>query len=317
MNKSIHSWNYAVSSRAVFLLVLALLATGISSFASVDGTFEKMFQVTGPVQLEVLTHSGDIMVRSGPAGSVKVVGKIHVGNSWFMGTDKKAKVAEVEKNPPLRQAGNNIHIDYVNMRDVAIDYEITVPTETALRSRSGSGNQDVDGIHGTVDLESGAGDVQLRGINGDIRVQTGSGNVHGRELNGAIRATAGSGDLELEETGAGDIQIHTGSGNIEVRGINGGLRADAGSGDITAEGVQKGEWEVRSGSGNVRLRVPSETAFDLDLTTGSGTVDVRHPVTTTVQGRVQDSPHKSISGKVRGGGPLLRVHTGSGDISIE
>ncbi len=65
------------------------------------------------------------------------------------------------------------------------------------------------------------------------------------------------------------------------------------------------------------LRLPSEAAFNVDLTTSSGTLDVRHPVTTTVQGRVHDAPQKSISGQVHGGGPLLRVHTGSGDISIE
>jgi hypothetical protein len=36
----------------------------------------------------------------------------------------------------------------------------------------------------------------------------------------------------------------------------------------------------------------------------------------TVQGRIGDV-HKQIHGKVRGGGPLLRVRTGSGDIHIE
>jgi hypothetical protein len=39
-------------------------------------------------------------------------------------------------------------------------------------------------------------------------------------------------------------------------------------------------------------------------------------VTTTVQGRVDDS-RKSIRGKVRGGGPEIAVHTGSGDIRID
>jgi hypothetical protein len=35
-----------------------------------------------------------------------------------------------------------------------------------------------------------------------------------------------------------------------------------------------------------------------------------------VQGRVDDR-HRDIRGKVRGGGPLLRVRTGSGDIHIQ
>lgn len=300
-------------------LLPTLFALGLTagvSLASVDGTFEKTLQVSGPVQMEVLTHSGDIMVRTGPGGTVKIVGKIHVGTSWLFATDKQAKVKEIQNNPPVHQSGNSVRVDYVNMQNVAIDYEITVPAETSLHARSGSGNHDVDGIKGGVELESGSGDMQLRGLTGEIRTQTGSGNVRGRELNGAIRASAGSGDIELEETGAGDVTVHTGSGNIQVRGINGGLRADAGSGDITAEGTQKDEWSVRTGSGNVHLRLPAQAAFDVDLMTSSGNIDLDHPVATTVQGRVQDSPHHKIFGKVQGGGPLLRVHTGSGDISI-
>jgi hypothetical protein len=35
-----------------------------------------------------------------------------------------------------------------------------------------------------------------------------------------------------------------------------------------------------------------------------------------VQGRVQDV-HKSIRGKVRGGGPEVSVRTGSGDVRVD
>ena len=41
-----------------------------------------------------------------------------------------------------------------------------------------------------------------------------------------------------------------------------------------------------------------------------------HPVTTTVQGRVEEA-HKSIRGKVHGGGPEISVHTGSGDVQVD
>ena len=73
---------------------------------------------------------------------------------------------------------------------------------------------------------------------------------------------------------------------------------------------------MKTGSGNADLRVPADAGFDLDVSTGSGNITVDHPVTTTVQGRVQ-SPQKSITGKVRGGGPEVTVHTGSGDVHIQ
>ncbi len=33
----------------------------------------------------------------------------------------------IEQNPPIRQEGNSIHIEYVEMKNISVDYEITVP----------------------------------------------------------------------------------------------------------------------------------------------------------------------------------------------
>jgi DUF4097 and DUF4098 domain-containing protein YvlB len=304
----------SISARSS-MLAIVLLASTFAAASTPQGSFEKTFQVSGPVDLEVQTRSGNITVRSGPAGSVAIRGKSFVGDRWLAG-NRHAEVAEIEQHPPLRQDGNSIRIDYVNARDISVDYEITVPAETAVRAHTGSGDQTIEGVHGNADLQSGSGDMRLSRLTGEIRVQTGSGDVRAREIAGPVRGGAGSGNLEVEETGAGDIDLHTGSGNIAVRGIQGAFRGEAGSGDVTAEGTQMGAWEVRTGSGTIRVRLPASAAFDANLSTSSGTLDIDAPITMTVQGRVQES-HKQIVGKVRGGGPLLTLHTGSGDIHIE
>ena len=307
MDKRIQFRFYALG----LAIVLTLAAPG---FASVAGTFDRSFQVSGPVDLEVLSKSGDITVRNGAAGTVSIHAKIQVGNSWF-GSDHKSEVQEIEKNPPVRQNGNSVRIDYINYNNISIDYEITVPYDTAVRAHTGSGDQTVEGLKGRIDLESGSGDLTLAKLTGDMRFQTGSGNVHGRELAGPARVKAGSGDINIEETGQGDVDIRTGSGDITVKGINGGFHAEAGSGDIHGEGSPKNLWSVRTGSGNVRLKVPPDAAFDVDISSSSGSVTMGHPVTTTVQGKVES--HKSVMGKVRGGGPTISVHTGSGDVDVE
>jgi DUF4097 and DUF4098 domain-containing protein YvlB len=66
----------------------------------------------------------------------------------------------------------------------------------------------------------------------------------------------------------------------------------------------------------VHVRLPANAAFDADISTSSGSIDVNSPIEMTVQGRVDDT-HRQIHGKVRGGGPLLKVRTGSGDIHIQ
>jgi hypothetical protein len=295
--------------------LLVLYCCTLPAAASVRGSFQRSFQVSGTVDLEVLTHSGDIKVHTGPAGTVSISGKISVGDRWLSG-DRQAEVTELEKNPPIRQTGNSIRIDYVNVRNIAIDYELTVPADTRLRTHSGSGDQTIEGLHSNLELESGSGDMRLNDLTGDLNVHTGSGNVDARDVSGAFSAEAGSGDIRMNAKGNGNVRVHTGSGNVELRDVNGTVRAEAGSGDITIEGTQTGVWDIRTGSGNVRLRLPTEAAFDLSASTGSGTVTVDHPVTMTVQGNVQRA-QRSVSGKVRGGGPMLTVHTGSGDVQID
>lgn len=299
------------------VLALAVLFASTTVFASTpQGTFDRTLQVSGPVDLEVLTRSGDVTIRAGSSGSVTIHGKIFVGDHWLMGK-REGDVHAIEQNPPIRQEGNSIHIDYLTeMHDISVDYEITVPADTTIRTKSGSGDQTIEGTHGNADVQTGSGDVKISNLTGEVHLQTGSGNVRAHEVSGALHAAAGSGDIEVGETGQGDVELRTGSGNITVRGIQGAFRGEAGSGDITAEGTQSGAWEIRTGSGNVQVRLPGNSAFDADISTSSGTIDVNSPIEMTVQGRVNDT-RKQIHGKVRGGGPLLSVKTGSGDIRVD
>src|SRR6266403_2251257 len=87
--------------RTSVLVLASVFASSGAGFASVIGTFDRSFQVNGPVDLEVLTRSGDITIRNGSAGTVSIHGKIHLGNSWFEGSHK-GEVEELEKNPPVR-----------------------------------------------------------------------------------------------------------------------------------------------------------------------------------------------------------------------
>src|SRR5579859_5040952 len=165
------------SSVAMLAIALVVLFASTALFASgVQGQFERTLQVNGPVNLEVLTRSGDVTVRAGSGGSVFIRGKIHVGDHWLMG-GREADVHQIEQNPPIRQDGNRIHIEYVNMRNISVDYEISVPADTAVRTRSGSGDLIVEGTHANVDAQTGSGDVKLANLTGELQLQTGSGNI--------------------------------------------------------------------------------------------------------------------------------------------
>jgi DUF4097 and DUF4098 domain-containing protein YvlB len=225
-------------------------------------------------------------------------------------------VSEIEKNPPIRQSGDSIHIDYVNVHDISVDYEITAPANTSVKTHSGSGDQSMEGLQASVEVESGSGDMRLRDLTGTVHLHTGSGDVEARNVSGAFTGETGSGDIRLDAKGSGDVRVHTGSGTVELRGINGTLQAESGSGDISVDGMQTGTWEIRARSGNVDIQLPKDAAFDLDASTSSGEVVTDRPVTMVIQGTLREA-RRSVVGKVGSGGPRLTVRTGSGDIHLD
>jgi DUF4097 and DUF4098 domain-containing protein YvlB len=282
--------------------------------ASVQGSFQRTYQVAGPVDLEALTRSGDVIIRSGPAGTVTISGKIYVEDRWLMG-DRHTAVSEIEQNPPIHQSGNSIRIDYVNVHGISVDYEITVPVDTDVRTQTGSGDQRVEDLHGRLNLESGSGDLRLRNTTGEMRLHTGSGDVEARDVSGPITAGTGSGDVRVDAKGPGDVHVTSGSGTIELQDVKGGLMVETGSGDVTVKGEQTAAWEIRTSSGNVDVALPANAGFNLDASTGSGEIETSRQVVAVVQGKVGASRSR-ITGKANGGGPELRVHTSSGDINV-
>jgi DUF4097 and DUF4098 domain-containing protein YvlB len=307
-------------ARANFKVQLAVLScilflTLAAAATDYQGSFERKFQVNGPARLEIDTASWDVTVHSGPSGAVTVTGKIHVGNRWLLG-DRTARVQELESNPPIQQDGNIVRLNHVNLNNIWIDYDVTVPADTRVHSRTGSGDVKIQDLTGDLDLESGSGDFWLQNITGRIQTRSGSGDVRAREISGSFSADASSGDIRLEERGKGDVDIRTTSGNIEARGVDGALNVEATSGDISAEGRPSGKWEARAGSGNIHLNVPQEAAFQLDASTSSGELSIHHSVAITVQGNLDAARHE-LKGTVGSGGPPVSVHTSSGDIEIE
>jgi DUF4097 and DUF4098 domain-containing protein YvlB len=121
----------------------------------------------------------------------------------------------------------------------------------------------------------------------------------------------GSGDIKGELNSPSSTKAQTGSGSIRINGVVGGLKAGTGSGDIEIQGQPTSDWKLETGSGSVTLGV-GNAHFSLDASTGSGTVHSDPPITT--HGSLEKH---HIMGDINGGGPTVRVETGSGDIRIK
>ncbi len=315
------------------ILALAVLISAATLAASDhEGSFERTLKVTGPVELEVTTGSGNIEILSGDATSVQVQGAIRVNKRVSLDAAQQ-KIQALEDNPPIEQTGNYIRVGRIDdpalRRNVSISYVLVVPGETSLKSETGSGDQSIAGLKGPVKATTGSGNIRLSDANDDVRLhtgsgeielsavagavfaETGSGNIRASGVSGSIRAHTGSGEIRLEQVSADAVSVETGSGNVEVNGARRSLRAQTGSGSISVRGDPGGDWRLGTGSGNVTLRLSPQASFKLHAHTGSGSIKTSQPV--TVEGKVTRS---ELRGVVRNGGSLVEVGTGSGDINI-
>ncbi len=328
--------NGTFSRRSACLSILTTVAwlalTPCAMAQANEGAFDRTLQVNGPVDLSIQSGSGHIRVVPGAADSVRISARLRASNSWLSG-DVTSRIREIDKNPPIVQTGNTIRVGQFANEDIArhisISYDVTVPAETTLAARTGSGSVEVGDLRRAVDAHSGSGGITIGRVAGAVTANTGSGSINvagGASLDahsgsgsieatavgGAIKARTGSGTVHIAQAGKGDVDVSSASGSVEVTGVNGAARVSASSGSVLVEGRPAGSWTVSSSSGGVTLRLPQDAAFDLDARASSGRIDSAHPVTMT---GVMDRGH--VQGKVRGGGPLVSVHASSGRIRIE
>jgi hypothetical protein len=270
-----------VATAALALAAVPALAT--------EATFERTLTVTGHVELTVATGSGNIHITQGSGNQIHIFGRVK--SNWG---GSEAKVREIAANPPIEQTGSIIRVGqhHENLHNISIDYEIQAPANAYLDAGSGSGN------------------VTDEGVGENSKLSTGSGNIHATGLNGGFSVGTGSGNVYAEQTGAGDVKASTGSGDIELKHVHGALKAETGSGGIKVEGAPAVGWKLQTGSGNVELWV-GDAPLTLDAESGSGGIHTDRDMLT--QGS-NDRHH--LTGKLNGGGPTVRIETGSGDVRV-
>jgi DUF4097 and DUF4098 domain-containing protein YvlB len=323
-------WFRLLSLAAV--AIAALVPAPQAAAQSAQGSFDRTLKVTGPVELNIQSGAGGIHVRAGAGGTVTIAARMRADSAWSSG-DVDARMRQIEKNPPIEQTGNAIRVgrftDENLPKYISITYDVTVPAQASVTARNGSGGIDVGDLSGPIDATTGSGHITIGRIAGAIEAATGSGGIEvagaaglkARTGSGSIRATAiagdasatsGSGGVQVDVIGKGNVDVSSSSGAVTVKGVAGAARVSTSSSSLEVQGRPTGPWDIRSSSGHVTLRLPPDAAFDLDAHVSSGKIETTHPI--TVKGTVDK---RWLQGQVRGGGPLVSVHTSSGGIGIQ
>jgi len=217
---------------------------------------------------------------------------------------------------------------------------IEVGTVTGdLGLHTGGGPIVIHRANGKVQAETGGGGVRIDSGAQEAIVETGGGGIEIRQCAGRVKASTGGGSVDLSDIG-GPAMIETGGGTIRLTSAKGHVHAETGGGGIELNGVPSAVAETGAGAITLKIVNTGGERKDSDVETAAGdiTLYIASDVAVNVRASVDmgnghritsdfpevhvrsegDQWNKSLSaeGSLNGGGPLVKVHTSTGDICI-
>jgi DUF4097 and DUF4098 domain-containing protein YvlB len=266
-----------------------------------DQTIEKTFTVDGMPRLRVQNVSGETAIRVGESGHVRVVARKRVKG----GSADRAKRLLENVEVRIEQKGNDIFVephlyeqerswlDLFRGKRFRVDFEITVPRETAVNAQTVSGDLDLNGTRGPARVESVSGDVNIEDVQGPMRIKSVSGDVQLTDYVGSLEGSSVSGDVDIRGR-VHAAELHTVSGDISI--------------DLEPE-VGGRETRLKTISGDVEVGLLASSCI-CEFHTASGDLDCEVPARVMREGR------KDRTVVVGDGRSRLSVRTVSGDLAI-
>jgi hypothetical protein len=150
--------------------------------------------------------------------------------------------------------------------------------------------------------------------NGDLSVKTVSGNIEAEGLPYKLQDVSlgtVSGGINFSAESMASLNVSSVSGNADVSGIAGDTKANSISGGINLDFNSIAAVTATTVSGNVEMKIPKDAAFKVEFGSISGSF---HSGNT---GLDVSNSGRGFSASTGDGGPLLKVHTTSGDFRIE
>src|ERR1700686_3248505 len=180
----------------VLFSAIAVLA-GCESGPSVSGAFDRNYNVTGPLRLELTNASGDVDISGSADGKVHVRGEVRASGFGFDNPQKR--LDDTLANPPIEQRGDTIRIgkEMSRMRNVNIAYTIQVPRDTEVSATVASGAQTIRGVRGPVRVQAASGAIRVEKIERDVQLTTASGPVSASDIGNDACVSSASGSVTV------------------------------------------------------------------------------------------------------------------------
>ncbi|HNS50682.1 MAG TPA: hypothetical protein PKO09_05820 [Anaerolineae bacterium] len=168
---------------------------------------EETIDVGTAPELVVDSFAGRVTIRAGGDGSVRIVATKHV----------PAGVSPEEIVLTMRTEGSRVRVTarptQTNVTKRWVEFDITVPAQTALDVRTGAGAVEVRGVQGDLEVDAGAGGIEIEGAAGSARLTAGAGGIdYAGRPSGSCTFRVGAGGITLRFPADTDVEVDLAAG---------------------------------------------------------------------------------------------------------
>jgi hypothetical protein len=198
---------------------------------------------------------------------------------------------------------------------------ITVPWQFNLDLTTGGGDMRIGDILGWLRAQDVGGSVSIGYVSGNVYAATGGGSIHLLGADGNADLETGGGNIHCDYV-AGDAKLYTRAGAITLARAGGNVEAQTTGASVAVEaggsihakiaGQPKSDSYFKTAAGEIILELPAEIKATIDAygSRYSGRIDSDFVLT------MEASAREELKGEINGGGPVIVIPDGAGDIHI-
>jgi hypothetical protein len=227
----------------------------------------KTYQLTAGAHIDVSNISGPVSVEATDGSTAEVSIYRSAPNRDDLAY-RKVSVDQTSSGLTITQKNDGTERDSIDLLNRVV---LKVPRQVSVNGKSISGDFNVSGINGAVNLNGISGSVNAKNLNEALTVSGVSGSVNATHVNGAITVSGVSGNVRIAVERLNDAGLHVSNvtRNVFLRlasDLNAELSVSNTSGGVSnkIEGLAlvsagPSNYSARLGSGGPRIAVSNLT----------------------------------------------------------
>jgi hypothetical protein len=256
-------------------------------------TFEQTFEVETPARLKVSNVRGQVDVKPGEDGIIRITAVKH--KAAALNGNTQIIIEQQEDGQVIAEAkfDQSIANWFGLNKPCQVDFTIQVPRACSVKVNCVSSSTAIEGLEGDIDVNCVSGNLQLSNLKGKFNFSSVSGKIDAENLTGSMEMNNVSGRVQITESYIPTMIGKTVSGNVSIE-----------------TPLTEGPYEFKTVSGNVALITPEDATCTIRTKSVSGTAKVNLPITSK-SGRRNNQVIEAA-----GGGPEVSIKSVSGVLKI-